>query len=714
MTGGISSPRLSALFTPRARTRVFMAASSILTLAPAYRSRCLRPLRRVGEYLAVSRPAASVSWKPDTLSSSALVRFSTRSARSASRVSIARAISSSTRPSSSKIGRAARATTRSGLAGKRWFIVRATTPPIRALKNRSGEKPASGGCKTMTRIAEMAAWLTSSTLSLNNTTVAIAMATTSAICGVPTPMASTVRSATNSPTATPRATSAARLPRCPNDTLNVTTAAMGAKNGCSLPSTDPARKYERPAASAVCEMDQPLARSRPAPARARCQALANKPSPVALPTPPTRPPAPCAQYTVPHPVHDEHDLSRTTRAASRPRRAAPRSARDHPPRLYRPLRLLQPVVEKRDAVAGLGDVREAVGRDLESSGVPGGVAVRRALVGTVHRLEGRRFGAGVEREERTQQNLPLVAFDGRLYVQPPRPGVELVGLTHGRASSTAVHAPRGSQGSAFHIPKAGDRGDLLYLELVVLVYVPRVPLARLVRVGPELVAAPGRNLAPRLLVVDAAERTVGPDLHPQQLVFQEGARVSRGARARAPRTRGSWVSTSTPTPSSPRTRSTSSCRATRGASAAARYTCSVWAATAPPGPARSSPASTASPISASANSLRAGTAPAPGTWTSPAPRATATASASLARPLWATPESEASCPAQRPGRPRSTRARPHWRHDPRLRHLRPQVKTSPRGRETGEGVASSPSPCPVLSARAGGIYTSVLSRTTFW
>jgi hypothetical protein len=129
-----------------------------------------------------------------------------------------------------------------------------------------------------------------------------------------------------------------------------------------------------------------------------------------------------------------------------------------------------PVVEKRDAVAGLGDVREAAGRDLESGGVPGGgVAVRRALVGTVHRLEGRRFGADVEREERTQQNLSLVALDGRHYVQPPRPGVEHAGLTHGRASPTAVHAPRGSQGTAFHTPKAGDRGALLSFELVVLV-----------------------------------------------------------------------------------------------------------------------------------------------------------------------------------------------------------------------------------------------------
>ncbi len=126
--------------------------------------------------------------------------------------------------------------------------------------------------------------------------------------------------------------------------------------------------------------------------------------------------------------------------------------------------------------------------------------MRRAPVGAVHRLEGRRLRADTEREERAQQDLSLAPIDGRLYVQPPRPGVELVGLIHRRASPTAVYAHRGSQGPVFHIPKAGDRGELLPFKLVVLVYVPRVPLARLVRVGPELVAAPGQDLAPRRLL----------------------------------------------------------------------------------------------------------------------------------------------------------------------------------------------------------------------
>src|SRR5918994_310153 len=46
------------------------------------------------------------------------------------------------------------------------------------------------------------------------------------------------------------------------------------------------------------------------------------------------------------------------------------------------------VVEERHAVARLGEITEAVCRDLETGGVPGGVVVRRPPQGPEHRLAG--------------------------------------------------------------------------------------------------------------------------------------------------------------------------------------------------------------------------------------------------------------------------------------------------------------------------------------
>ena len=69
------------------------------------------------------------------------------------------------------------------------------------------------------------------------------------------------------------------------------------------------------------------------------------------------------------------------------------------------------------------------------------------------------------------------------------------------------------------------RGQLGALLGVPRVDVPRVPLARLVDVGPQLVAATGEHLAAGALVDHARERAVGGEVDPDELVLQPlGAR----------------------------------------------------------------------------------------------------------------------------------------------------------------------------------------------
>src|SRR5215211_5256188 len=80
------------------------------------------------------------------------------------------------------------------------------------------------------------------------------------------------------------------------------------------------------------------------------------------------------------------------------------------------------VVQEGDPVARLGEVGEAVGRNLEAHLVPGGVAVGRAPDNAVHSLEGRFVGADVQGEERPQEHLPLVPLHARIDVQAPRAG----------------------------------------------------------------------------------------------------------------------------------------------------------------------------------------------------------------------------------------------------------------------------------------------------
>ena len=87
--------------------------------------------------------------------------------------------------------------------------------PHEGVEEAVGGEAGVRGCKTITRIAEIAAWLTNRFLSEKNTAAAIARAT-GPICTGPTPIKDTTRSAMSSPMATPKTTSTVRLPRCPS------------------------------------------------------------------------------------------------------------------------------------------------------------------------------------------------------------------------------------------------------------------------------------------------------------------------------------------------------------------------------------------------------------------------------------------------------------------------------------------------------------------
>ena len=65
----------------------------------------------------------------------------------------------------------------------------------------------------------------------SRTAVDMASATMIVSCHQPEPMPATIRSARNTPTATPTVTSATRRRRCPYVVPRLTTAAIGAKNG---------------------------------------------------------------------------------------------------------------------------------------------------------------------------------------------------------------------------------------------------------------------------------------------------------------------------------------------------------------------------------------------------------------------------------------------------------------------------------------------------
>ena len=88
-----------------------------------------------------------------------------------------------------------------------------------------------------------------------------------------------------------------------------------------------------------------------------------------------------------------------------------------------------PVVEQRGAVARLGEVGEAVARDLEARLVPGRVAVRGALDHAEGGLEARALGAHGEREARLHQPAAVVPLEAGGEVDPR-------GSAHSRTSWT--------------------------------------------------------------------------------------------------------------------------------------------------------------------------------------------------------------------------------------------------------------------------------------
>src|SRR3712207_26736 len=92
---------------------------------------------------------------------------------------------------------------------------------------------------------------------------AIARAIMPPFCTGPVPMASMIRSATASPTATPKIHSVARLSVCPAIAPIEITAAIAATNGRSCPNTNVATDQARVAATAVCTTGQKPIRNRP-------------------------------------------------------------------------------------------------------------------------------------------------------------------------------------------------------------------------------------------------------------------------------------------------------------------------------------------------------------------------------------------------------------------------------------------------------------------
>jgi hypothetical protein len=115
-------------------------------------------------------------------------------------------------------------------------------PPISASTKRAADSPSPGGCSTAISTAETAAWVAKICPLPRNTAVAIASSTTSASAPAPGPVSSTRPSATAIPTATPSASSTARRRRCPTVIPSVMIAAIGAKNGCSWPTSSVATR----------------------------------------------------------------------------------------------------------------------------------------------------------------------------------------------------------------------------------------------------------------------------------------------------------------------------------------------------------------------------------------------------------------------------------------------------------------------------------------
>ena len=190
------------------------------------------------------------------------------------------------------------------------------------------------------------------------------------------------------------------------------------------------------------------------------------------------------------------------------------------------------VVEQRHAVARLGEVGEAVGGDLEAGDVPGGVAVRRAAdrrrarIRRWRRRRGPRAGSapsagcGARASRcrwrcRAGRSWPRAGRSGRSRCRGSG-GSTRIAARCGPRSTTSIDARRSSSS-----PWRG----------VVLLDVPGVPVARLVDVGPDLVAAVGERLAAGALVEDAGERAVGASISTRRRSFSS---QSSPTRERAP------------------------------------------------------------------------------------------------------------------------------------------------------------------------------------
>ena len=152
-----------------------------------------------------------------------------------------------------------------GLAGSNAATASPTSPPVNASIMRSNPPPALGGNNVATSTALLPACNAMTEPPSSNTAADMASPTTSAICQGPVPIQLISASPTPTPTETPTTSSPTRLNRCPSETPRHTTAAIGAKNGCSCPITSVATTQARPADRALWTIGNAAPRHRVSP-----------------------------------------------------------------------------------------------------------------------------------------------------------------------------------------------------------------------------------------------------------------------------------------------------------------------------------------------------------------------------------------------------------------------------------------------------------------
>ena len=133
------------------------------------------------------------------------------------------------------------------------------------------------------------------------------------------------------------------------------------------------------------------------------------------------------------------------------------------------------------------------------------------------------------RRQRAQQRAAVAPVDMRADVQPPAVGGQADLLHDARVAPAPADAKAGIMRAGGGDFQALQRGDFLAALRVILLDVPCVPVARLVlRVDPELIAAPVQRLAPARLVDEARDRSVGRQLRAQMRIFQHPPGHARG------------------------------------------------------------------------------------------------------------------------------------------------------------------------------------------